>query len=89
MTQQADNGISIGYPTRFFAVFGAERQVSGAGNSRSEERAEAVSRRLQTLVRLSLLRRVARSPPRSCGRGGHRLLSVGAFVAQEVFDLTL
>jgi hypothetical protein len=41
----------------------AERCASGAPNSRSEARAEAVGRRLQAVVRLGGLRRTTRKVP--------------------------
>lgn len=42
----------------FLCIFGAERQVSAAGQSGSEERADAVPSRLQTIVRQSLGQRL-------------------------------
>jgi hypothetical protein len=66
---------------------GTERCASGAAGSGSV--ADAVRRRLHALVRLGLLRRVASGLPRSCRRGGHRLLAGSAFVAEDVFDLPL
>lgn len=66
-----------------------QRQASGAANRRSEGRAELVCRRLHALVRLGLLRRVARNLPHAWGRNRPLLLSGGTCLAEDMFDFPL